>query len=116
MRKFYSLLILFLAVQLLLQAQTKSITGKITDANGNPLPGATINAKGTAVGVSTKDDGTFSIAVPSSVRTLIISDVGFASKEVDVRNATTITTSLSLTGNPDAMQEVVVVAYGTQQK
>jgi TonB-linked SusC/RagA family outer membrane protein len=116
MRKFYSLLILFLAVQLLLQAQTKSITGKITDANGNPLPGATINAKGTAVGVSTKDDGTFSIAVPSSVRTLVVSYVGFANKEVDVRNATTITTSLSLAGNTDAMQEVVVVAYGTQQK
>ena len=116
MRKFLSLLLLCMAVQFLLQAQTKSITGKITDANGNPLPGATVNAKGTSVAVSTKDDGTFSIPVPSSVRTLIISYVGYANKEVDVRSVTNITAALNLAGSTDAMQEVVVVAYGTQQK
>jgi len=116
MRRFLSLLVLFMAVQLLLQAQTKLVRGKITDANGNPLPGATVNAKGTAVAVSTKDDGTFSMSVPSSVRTLVISYVGYANKEVDVRNTTNITASLSLAGTTDAMQEVVVVAYGTQQK
>lgn len=89
------------------------INGKITDDKGQPLPGATVLVKGTNNGTKTDINGSFSIsAEPNS--TLIISYIGFETKEVKVGNATTISVQLKLaiaTG-----EEVIVVGYGSQRK
>jgi TonB-linked SusC/RagA family outer membrane protein len=107
------LLVLLQFLTLSLFAQSKMIGGTITDAKGQPLNGATIVIKGTNRGVSTGNDGKFAIsAEPGSV--LLISYSGMFSKEETVSDRTTI--NVSLAENPEALENVVVVGYGTQRK
>lgn len=96
-------------------SQNKTVTGKVTDSrDGSALTGATVTAKGTRNGVQTKSDGTFSISVPTSVNTLVITSVGFASQEVAI-TGTTIA-NVVLVGTNTALNEVVVIGYGTQRR
>ena len=95
-------------------SQSKTITGTISDDKGAPVQGATVTAKGAKIGTSTKADGSFSIAVPSTVTTLIVSSVGFASKEVSVTGQTAVT--VSLVPSQTGLNEVVVIGYGTARK
>ncbi|MBL7740890.1 MAG: SusC/RagA family TonB-linked outer membrane protein [Chitinophagaceae bacterium] len=111
---------LFLAVFVFIlqvsYAQDRTITGKVTDSkDGSPVVGASVQAKGTRIGASTKSDGSFSITVGSGVTTLIISSVGFETQEVSVAGQTSASVSLvqSATGN---LNEVVVIGYGTARK
>ncbi|MEN9598634.1 MAG: hypothetical protein RL596_945 [Bacteroidota bacterium] len=93
-------------------AQTKTVTGKVTDSkDGSPLVGASIVAKGTKTGTQTGADGSFKLTVPANVTTLVISSVGFGTKEVSVNSAADV----SLTASADALSEVVVVGYGTRK-
>ena len=79
------LLLFLLLVSLLLQhaqAQTRSISGKVTDrGTGQGLPGVTVLAKGTVVGTSTNAEGGFSLEVPVSATTLVFSYIGYSSQE-----------------------------------
>ncbi|EAZ81301.1 SusC/RagA family TonB-linked outer membrane protein [Algoriphagus machipongonensis] len=95
-------------------AQQARITGKITDAEtGEGIPGVSILISGTTTGVVTDLDGTYSIeASPSDV--LRISFIGFTTVEEEVGNRTVIDVALS--ENVQALNEVVVVGYGTQEK
>ncbi|TGE25870.1 TonB-dependent receptor [Hymenobacter aquaticus] len=95
-------------------AQTaQPISGKITSAeNGETLPGVTILQKGTTNGVSSNSDGTFSLNAPVG-STLVLSAVGFLSKEVTVTGSTL---NVTLASDVKALSEVVVVGYGTQKK
>ena len=94
--------------------QTLNITGTVTDANGETLPGANISVKGTTIGVTTGVDGKYSITVPDGNRILVFSYIGFISQEIVVAGREIIDVTL----NEDIMQidEVVVVGYGTQKK
>ena len=92
---------------------TDEIKGKITDDKGQPLAGATILVKGTNTGTKSDADGNFIInAEPNS--TLIISYVGFESREIKLGNRTYITMQLQ----PSAAigEQIVVVGYGTQKR
>src|SRR5690606_7693754 len=62
------------------------IKGKVTDVNGIPLPGATVLAKGTKIAVLTDFDGNFSIEMPANSSQLVISYVGFETKEIGTEN------------------------------
>ena len=96
------------------QSTPKKITGTITAQNtGAPLPGATILVKGTKNVVTTDEGGTFSIVAAPEER-LIISSVGYASKEVKVGNSTTLNLTLALDYNH--LEDVVVVGYGKMKK
>ena len=94
-------------------AQTKTVSGKVTDTKGDPVPSATVTVKGTRTSTSTGNDGAFQLAVPTNATTLVISSVGYTSTEVsitgDVVNAT-----LDIAN--EALNEVVVIGYGTQRK
>jgi TonB-dependent starch-binding outer membrane protein SusC len=90
------------------------ITGKVTDENGNPVANASVTVKETGAGVSTNTAGDFSIPVDSRSKTLVFSYVGKANEEVIIGNQSVINTSLKQEGR--ALDEVVVVAYGTQVK
>jgi len=103
--------LIFLCGQLL--AQSKIISGKVLDEKGNPVPGASIQIKGSRRGTSTTTDGVFSISVPATAKKLTVSSVNFASQEVTISEDMTIV--LKLATNPN-LQEVVVVAYGTQKR
>jgi TonB-linked SusC/RagA family outer membrane protein len=95
-------------------SQSKTITGKVSDAKGAPLANASIVAKGSVLGTTTNDDGAFSLTVPANARTLVISAVGYGTKEVNVSVATSIAVNLEVA--TEDLDEVVVVAYGTVKK
>ena len=88
-----------------------SVAGTVTDAEGIPLPGATVNVQGTSTGVSTDFDGNYQINATQG-ETLVFSFVGYVEQTVTV-DGTTINVSLV---TESALDEVVVVAYGTQSK
>lgn len=96
-----------------INAQNRLINGKITDENGIGLPGATIQIKGTNIGVQSDVDGNYSIEPSSSARTLSFSFVGYVSKDVLIGSQTSINIQL-LPSNND-LDEVVVIGYGTQK-
>src|SRR5690606_9152372 len=89
------------------------VSGTITDDLGEPLPGVNILVKGTTHGTVTSIDGTYSLNVPEDA-TLVISFIGFLTEEVPVNGRSIIDMSLM----PDilAMEEVVVVGYGTVKR
>ncbi len=94
------------------QAQNKTVTGKVLDAkDGSPIAAASVVVKGASVGTKTTADGSFAITIPSTVAKLVISSVGYSSREVDATG--NIAVSLNQTSNQ--LNEVVVVGYGTRK-
>ena len=94
-------------------AQEKVVKGKITDATGFPLPGANVIIKGTKKGTSTDTDGKYSISVsPGSI--LVISFTGSKSQEITVGGSSVY--DVMLKDESSALDEVVVVGYGTKKK
>jgi TonB-linked SusC/RagA family outer membrane protein len=91
-----------------------SVTGTVTDSSNMPLPGASVVEKGTANGVSTDFDGNFTINVANGNATLVISYIGFEPMEFGVNAQSTI--SITMTENASALEEVVVVGYGSQKR
>ncbi|WP_282079350.1 SusC/RagA family TonB-linked outer membrane protein [Aquimarina algiphila] len=92
----------------------QSISGIVTDTNGQPIPGVSVVEKGTSNGAATDFDGNYSLTVSSANAILTFSSIGFTSKEVPVGTNTTI--NIQLEENAEALKEVVVVAYGTSTK
>ncbi|MBR9853323.1 MAG: TonB-dependent receptor [Algicola sp.] len=91
-----------------------NLSGVVTDEAGVPLAGATIIAKGTTVGATTDFDGNFEITMPSGVTVIRVTYIGFKAKEVDVAGQTSV--NISLEQDAAALEEVVVVGYGTLAK
>jgi len=112
MRKL-ALLLSFLACCIVLHAQTKEISGKITDSkDGSPIAGATIRAKGSSTAAVSGTDGSYSLKVPASAKTLVVSYVGYNDQEVAIAKASAI----QLLQAEKSLSEVVVVGYGTKLK
>ena len=88
-----------------LAAQNKTITGKVTDAEGKPVAGASVQVKGTKQGVSANDAGIFTISVPTTATTLSISGVGNVIID-SINNQITIETSK--TNNSLNGQEIII--------
>ncbi|PIQ19735.1 MAG: SusC/RagA family protein [Cytophagales bacterium CG18_big_fil_WC_8_21_14_2_50_42_9] len=95
------------------QAQSRQVTGQVTEANGGPLPGVSILIKGTTNGTATDMEGRFNLAVPDNNAVLVFSFIGYSAKEVPVGNQTTL--NVTLAPDAKALEEVVVVGYGTQR-
>jgi TonB-dependent starch-binding outer membrane protein SusC len=95
-----------------------SITGRVTsEGDGAALPGVTVVLKGTSIGTATDSDGRYSLSVPDESianGTLIFSFIGYLSREVPISNRTSL--NLSMTIDRKALEEVVVVGYGTVKK
>ena len=90
-------------------AQNVSLSGKVTDSAGVGLPGINIQEKGTRKGTVTQPDGAFTISVPSNA-TLVISGVGFATRELSVNGQTSL--SVTLVETASELNNVVVTALG----
>jgi iron complex outermembrane receptor protein len=96
-------------------AQNKTVTGKVTDSkDGAPVSGASVQVKGTRTGTSTKPDGTFSLSVPSSATTLVITSVGYERQEVAITGAAIEVSFVASSGAN--LNEVVVTGYGSSKK
>ena len=108
-----ALCLAFLFLSTALVAQTRTVTGTLTDeGTGDPLIGATVQVKGTTRGTVTDIDGTYSIEADPS-ETLVVSYTGYAPQEIAVGETGEI--SLAMTSG-EILDEVVVVAYGQQRK
>ncbi|MDF7812695.1 TonB-dependent receptor [Hymenobacter sp. YC55] len=90
------------------------VRGRVTGPNKEPILGATVVVKGSTVGTATDADGNFSLTLPDGNATLVISSIGFANQEVAVNGRTDI--SITLQNDTKALDEVVVVGYGTQRR
>lgn len=93
--------------------QKKTITGTIVDPSGMPVIGANVMVKGTTNGTITDMDGKFSLEVPKESM-LVVSYIGYANQEIKVSNQTNL--SIALKEDVEALDELVVVGYGTQIK
>jgi TonB-linked SusC/RagA family outer membrane protein len=108
-------MLLFLATGSLSFAQGIAVTGKVTSASdASPLPGASVLIKGTTTGVPTDIEGNYSINVPSAESVLVFSMIGMTAQEIAVGTQTVI--NVGLQEDARALNEVVVVGYGTQRK
>lgn len=98
----------------LLQAQSRQVSGVVSDAKGNPLQGVSVSVKGSTTGVSTDAKGSFKLAAPNAQSVLVFSFVGYTSREETVNTRTTF--NISLQEKDAGLDQVVVVGYGTQKK
>jgi TonB-linked SusC/RagA family outer membrane protein len=110
---------LWLAILLLLPATTilaqqKTVTGKVTDSNNQPVNGASVTVKGSNVGTQTNAEGLFSISVPGSSAVLVFSSVGFEPFEMPV--GTNLTLNATLKTSTSNLNEVVITGYTAQRK
>jgi iron complex outermembrane receptor protein len=103
-----------LSSALMAEDQQKTVTGRITDNTGQALPGVNILEKGTLNGAISDVDGKFTLTVASSNSVLVFSFVGYTSQEVTVGTQTTV--NITFVESATALDEIVVVGYGTQQR
>ena len=94
--------------------QKQTVTGTVTDNNGDAIPGVNVMEKGTTNGVITDVNGQYTISVTNGNSVLAFSFIGYVTKEVSVKKQRTI--NVSLTEEVLNLEEVVVVGYGVQKK
>jgi TonB-linked SusC/RagA family outer membrane protein len=102
------------AVEALIPAADMIVSGTVTDTKGEPLPGVNIVAKGTTNGTQTDAQGNFSITVPDRGTVLVFSFIGYRPQEVAANSTSRLTVQLS--SDDQALDEVVVVGYGSQSR
>ncbi|RXG25434.1 SusC/RagA family TonB-linked outer membrane protein [Leeuwenhoekiella marinoflava] len=93
---------------------SKTVTGTVKDDTGLPLPGVTVQEKGTSNGAATDFDGNYSIEITSNTAVLVFSYVGMNIIEKTVGSQNTITVTME--SDAQSLDEVVLIGYGSQQR
>ncbi len=108
--------ILFFMGTMVVNGQTKALTGKVTSADDDsPIPGVSVSVKGTTLGTITSIDGIFELKVPEDAKILVLSFVGMKTTEVQI--GTSSTYDVALESDVLGLDEVVVTALGiTREK
>jgi TonB-dependent starch-binding outer membrane protein SusC len=118
MRKLYKKMSLTALLALLVAsfafAQERVVSGTVTDDQGSGMPGVNVLVKGTNIGTATSADGTFRLSVPNDQAVLVVSFIGYATKEVTVGSQSNLSIAMDL--DVTALQEVVVTGYTTDQR
>ncbi|MFV0378651.1 MAG: SusC/RagA family TonB-linked outer membrane protein [Mangrovibacterium sp.] len=96
------------------QSHSGMVTGKITDSSGEAIPGATVLVKGTTIGIVSDVNGNYSLKEVKPTDILVFSFIGYKSQEIAVGNQKVI--NVAMTSDDVAVEEVVIVGYGTQKK
>ncbi|MCW2118821.1 SusC/RagA family TonB-linked outer membrane protein [Flavobacterium sp. 7A] len=94
--------------------QQNPIKGTVKDEDGMPIPGVNVLVKGTTIGTTTDIDGKYVISAPSTAKILVFSYLGLKSSEVAINGKSVVNASLK--SDASALEEVVVVGYGTVRK
>jgi TonB-dependent starch-binding outer membrane protein SusC len=113
MRKLLFLLMVLLVTGISAMAQ-KTITGKVTDSFGSPLPGVTVVVKGTTTGTVTSADGEYSLRVPDNAQVLAFSFIGMKMTEVQIGTQSVI--NVQMDADVIGIEEVVAIGYGTMKR
>lgn len=111
LRKVFLSLCLLLLVGVA-SAQTRKLSGKVTDEKGSPLSSVSVMIKGSSQGTTTGESGLFTITVPSSATSLVVSYTGFETKEVPISGDVI---NIVLSPSQNKLEEVVVIGYGVQK-
>ena len=98
----------------LLQNSVQTVIGKVTSSDGDALPGVTVVVKGSQIGTVSDVDGNYSIDVPNQDAILVFSFIGYVTQEMVVGERTEL--NIVLSADVTALEEVVVVGFGTQKK
>ena len=98
---------------LLSLAQSKQISGTVTGPDGKPVAGATVMVDGSHVGTTSNGDGSFTITAPGN-GSLVVSFIGYETQKVAIGGKTRI--NISLKEDTQAIDDVIVVAFGTAKK
>lgn len=114
MKRILLLFLVLLGTSYYVSAQSRILTGKVSDSKGVTLPGVSIKIKGTFVGTTTNLDGRYTIDVPDNNSVLVVTYVGYITQELPVNGRSTL--DISLVEDVQGLEEVVVVGYGTQKK
>lgn len=114
MRKIALFMVFFSTIALSVLAQNRTVTGLVIDANGQPLAGVSVSARGERVGTQTNIKGEFNLAIPTSVKQLVVSSVGYATETVAVGSGSQLVITLKETAN--SLDEVVITGYGNTKK
>lgn len=94
--------------------QQRTLSGRVTDSSGNPLPGVTVVIRGTSVGTITSSNGNYSLTDVPANAILVFSFVGMKSQEVTVGNQSSV--NIAMAEESIGIDEIVAVGYGTQKK
>ena len=105
--------LLLLSLHGLVQAQTRTVTGKVTDTRGTGLPGVTVVVQGTTQGISTDAEGNYSVTAPDAA-TLVFSSIGYESKTLPVQGQSVM--NVSLAESTQTLNEVVVTALNVARE
>ena len=92
----------------------RRISGKVTDENGEGVPGVNVLVKGSAIGTVTDVEGNYQLDVPDDAPVLVFSSIGYITREVEINGRSVI--DITLSQDITSLEEVVVVGYGTQKK
>ena len=114
MRRLLLIMLSMLMVSLQLLAQNRTISGKVTDAQGNGVANASVAVKGGTVGTTTDINGSFNLSVPPNVQSLVISSIGFQTQEITIGSRTNVNVTLSAT--TETLGEVVVTGYTREKR
>jgi Ca-activated chloride channel homolog len=98
----------------ILMAETRKVTGMVTDKNSDPIPGVNVIIKGTTIGTITDINGKYEIEIKNDSSVLVFTFIGYEKKEVKVKSKKTI--DVKLKEETTQLDEVVVVGYGTTRK
>ena len=90
------------------------VTGVVNDTYGEPMVGVNVIVKGTTIGTMTSADGSFSVKIPSEKTVLVFSFIGYKTMEIPYAGKDKITVVLE--DNAEMLDEVQIIAYGTQKK
>ena len=112
MKKYLCIILCVLSTTIF--AQESVLKGKVTDNSNFPLPGASIIIKNTTQGAVTDIDGDFTLDISKRPATLVVSYLGFVTKEIVIQNEREIT--ITLESDEQKLEEIVVIGYGEVQR
>lgn len=115
MKKLVPLLLLFFSVCCQVTAQNRTISGTVLDEKGVPVVGASVMIKQSGSGTVTDERGKFSLSVPASLKTLMVSSVGYTPAELPLTAASS-QYAINLQRSQEQIGEVIVTAYGSTRK
>ncbi len=113
-RIFFLSIVLLSLLSLNIAGQEREITGKVTDSEGIPIPGAAVLAEGTTKGTITDFDGNYFILVPDGVTHLVFSFLGMQNQRIEIGDKSVI--DVTLISEEIGLEEVVVTAMGVKRK
>lgn len=115
MRKIVSLFVMAILCSLLVYAQTRSISGTVTDANGRPVPFATVTIKNSKNAVTADADGKYILTGVPAGAVLVISSVGYDDREVNVGASDIVNITMTTTAGTNLTEVVVTSAFGIKK-